>query len=198
MEKLIDTVKENMKVCAIDLDDVLADSTKFWLEFLSQHLHEKFDDLHVAKNTVPYQVYKDLKLQYRQSGVKIDIPIIEYADSMTNHLKQLGYLIVIMTARPIEEFPVLYSITEKWLIKNNIAYDSIIFSKSKHIKTMTLYPNLKFFVEDHRAIANRLSKFGYRVFLLNNRYNKGRVEKTVVRVNKLDEIFSYIGDKDEE
>ena len=50
---------------------------------------------------------------------------------------------------------------------------------------------MEFMVEDNRLIANIMSKLGYKVFLMNNEYNKGAIGENVRRVNNLLEVKKY-------
>jgi len=185
-------VRENEKTCAIDIDGVLSRYPDGWLTFASAKLGKTFDDIFVMKNTVPYQQYRDLKHLYRISGVKEHLATLPNASSLTLELKRLGYTIILLSKRPVDEYPVLFNQTVNWLSKNNIFYDGIIFDENKHTKIINDIPHLKFMIEDHRYIANLVAKFGYRVFLVNTKYNEGEVLKNVIRINDLMEIFKWI------
>jgi uncharacterized HAD superfamily protein len=184
-------VKENQKICAFDLDDTLADSTPFWIRFVNSNINTQFANLNEMKNTLPYNKYRELKLKYRTSDIKINIPVIDDAARITSHLKAYGYEIIIITARPFEEHKCLFKLTTDWLNKNHICYDGIIWGENKDIKVMTEVENLKFIVEDHRYIANKCAKFGMRVYLLNNKYNQGETHSNVIRIYSLLEIQEY-------
>ena len=49
---------------------------------------------------------------------------------------------------------------------------------------MVKYPSMKFMVEDNRDIANMVSSWGYKVYLIDNQYNSGEIHKNVVRLTK--------------
>ena len=184
------------KVCAIDIDDTLSDSTPFWIAYVNDKLKTSFNDLDEMKNTLSYKQYKKLKKEYRVSGIKANIPALPGASELTKKLKERGYHIIIITARPANDYPELTKITNQWLRDNNIEYDGIIFDKDKHVKVLEKAPNLSFSVNDHYTEALLLAKWGYNTFLLDNRYNRrdhpNDFRGDIIRVNNLLEIIKYL------
>ena len=58
---------------------------------------------------------------------------------------------------------------------------------------MSEFHNIKFMVEDNSYIANQISKWGYKVFLVKNKYNEELpIGENVIRINKLKEILNDI------
>ena len=195
MDNKIWDIKEKEKICCFDIDGVLMDCyPKCWIEYVNEQLNIDFEDLNEMKKGISYETYRNLKEHYRLSGIKETFPANIEASTITKILKEKGYKIIIMTARPAYKYPTLYAQTVNWLNKNNIIYDSIIFEeKNKHAKIMSEFHNIKFMVEDNSYVANQISKWGYKVFLLKNEYNnKLLVEKNVIRINKLSEILNDI------
>jgi len=184
------------KVCYLDIDGVLNNYPKCWLDFLQGKLLSDdsrtqyiIKDLRRAKHNIPYQIYKDLKWEYRESGYKTTIPTTPMAPEITYDLHQMGYHIVIITARPVKEHPSLFKQTVDWLQKNSIEFDDLIFDEDKHIAVLKRYPHLKFGVEDHRYYANLVASWGYKMYLLDNKYNQGEIHKNVTRIKSLVEIL---------
>lgn len=195
MDNKIWEIKQKEKICCFDLDGVLLSSyPQCWINYVNKELKTNFTDLNEMKATISYDIYRKLKEQYRISGVKETLPADEEAELITKTLKQLGYTIIIMTARPAHKYPTLYTQTINWLRKNNISYNSIIFEeKNKHAKIISEFYNIKFMVEDNSYIANQISKWGYKVFLLKNKYNeKLKLEKSVILIKKLNDILKTI------
>lgn len=185
-------------VCYFDIDGVLADYPQCWLDFLKLHYEEigmepdEIDDLNKVKRRVPYQTYKDLKKLYRTSGYKGTIPVNPGAAELVHWLKSKGYIIVIITSRPIKEHPCLFKITTDWLQSKGIPYDDLIYNEDKVVDVATRYPGLHFGVEDHRYYANLVAQWGYQMFLLDNKYNQGEVHPNVTRIYELGEIKKWI------
>jgi len=155
-----------------------------------------FNDLNVLKDTLSYTAYRKIKREYRTSGVKLNIPMMAGASRLTKELKKLGYKIIIITARPSNEYPEINKITNQWLRNTNIEYDSILFDKHKSTKVLEQVPHLAFSINDHFSEAKMISKFGFKTFLLNNKYNGIRendtIDTNIIRVDKLMDILKYI------
>jgi len=180
------------RIIAIDIDGVLNDYPKTWVDYANGELYTEYENLSQLKQGVSYTDYNALKRKYRTSRIKETFEPKEGAKELLNFLKSKGYFIVIMTSRPIEEYNELLFQTINWLRKNGLEYDFLYFSKRKHLDIIEKFNNLSFMIEDNRAYANAVSNHGYRVFLVDNEYNKGETNNGVIRVHNLSEISEYI------
>jgi uncharacterized HAD superfamily protein len=180
----------DQKICAFDIDGVLNYYPAPWVDFLNKQLVENFTDLNDAKRQVPYQIYKDLKWEYRESGIKAHLKYRTGAREVTKKLKELGYMIIILTSRPFDEHKTLFKQTTDWLDAGHIQYDSIISSKQKYVEVLTKAPNIRFLVDDHRYYVNSVSKWGYNTVLVDNKYNQGPLEPKVTRIKNLKELLN--------
>lgn len=188
-------IKEREKICCIDIDGVLlSDYPDCWIRFVNSKLGTEFDDLNEMKQKVSYEKYRKLKEEYRLCGIKENLEPDEKASELTVYLKEMGYTIVIITARPANKYLTLYNQTINWLKKNEIQYDYIYFGeKDKHAKVLSEIPHVKFIIEDNSYVANSIGKWGYKVFLLENKYNKDvKLEYNVIKINKLIDVLNYI------
>lgn len=183
----------NERVCALDIDGVLNYYPDPWVDFINDWLDTNFRDLTEAKNVVPYQKYRDLKYNYRESGYKATLKVRAGASKLTHRLKREGYTILIITSRPFQEHKGLFKLTTDWLNKNNILYDSIIDSRNKHVEVLLRSPRLDFMIEDHRYYANLVASWGYKVYLMNNQYNQGSILPGVKRIYSLEEVLDSEG-----
>lgn len=182
---------ESEKVCAFDIDGCLNDYPDPWVDFINKKLSTRYSGLNEAKRDVPYQLYKDLKYEYRESGIKAKLKARAGAAELTQKLKELGYMIMILTARPFDEHKTLFKQTTDFLRLRKIQYDGIIYGKQKHTEVIQRVPNLRFMVEDHRYNANMIAKWGYPVFLVDNKYNQGPLPEGVYRIKDLMEVLDY-------
>jgi len=189
MMRKIWQLEKNSKVCAIDLDGVLVDYPKCWVDFINKETEKKFNNLHEVKNNLSYNKYKTLKIKYRTCGIKASLPAIEGASEFIKKLKQAGYKVIILTSRPYRKHREIWSDTTKWLKKNKIDADGIIWEQEKHWAVLREFPYLKFLAEDNAEIANQVARLGYKVYLFDNEYNKQRLEKNCFRVKKLSQII---------
>jgi uncharacterized HAD superfamily protein len=180
------------KLCALDIDGVLNTYPDCWVEFINAQLGTSYGTLSEAKKILSYKTYKDLKHFYRTSGYKRNLPIMDDAVRLTKALRALEYKIVIVTSRPFDDYPGLKWDTEYWLDKNGFEYDDLLHSRYKHADIVLHYPEIEFMVEDNRSFANDISRFRFKVYLLNNKYNQGEISYGVQRVDSLDEIIQSL------
>lgn len=183
------------KICGIDIDGVLADYPKCWVDFVNAELAESFENLDVIKDSLSYNVYRALKDKYRSSGYKRYLPVVDGASEFTQELKKKDYEIVVLTKRPFARYPSLQKMTIDWLKNNDIAFDSIIDSRQKHLSILQRYPKLKFMVEDNLHIANQVAQWNYKVYVLKNKYNTKKekvLSNNVVLVDKLKDILEKV------
>ena len=180
------------KVCGLDIDGVLNYYPEPWLDFLNGWLDSDFTDLNHAKSIVPYQLYRDIKWEYRESGVKRELSPRAGAKELTHELKERGYTILVLTSRPFDNHKGLFKQTIDWLHGNDLQYDGIIFGSNKLQEVIHKAPNLSFLIEDHRFYANMVAQWGYEVFLMDNQYNQGTLLSRVTRIKNLQEVLKFV------
>lgn len=180
---------KDKNVVAIDIDGVLAPYPEHFLQYVNSKLNSNYDDYRDAKAEIEPLLLLDLKTQYRESGLKAKMPVINGAKEFLSELRLRGYYIILLSSRPIEKHPNLYYDTYYWLWVNGLQYNAIYFSEYKHIEIIKKVPNLMFMVEDNLEYANQIAGRGYKVYLVDNRYNKGQEHTNVKRVNLLTDIL---------
>jgi len=178
-----------MKIVCIDLDGCLCQYPDGWINFVNQTENKNFKNLNEMKESLSFKGYKELKLKYRTSGVKAKLEMIKDADSFTQKLRESGYTIIILTARPIYEIPEVFRDTLSWLKDNKICYDLIFVGKDKHIKIQKYFPKISFIVEDNAGIANQVAALGYKVYVVDNVYNRQPLNSGCSRIFNLKEIL---------
>lgn len=181
-----------MRVCFLDVDGVLNSYPQCWIDYINMKLNAEIRTLDEAKNILSYKTYRDLKREYRESEYKRNLEMRKGGDAFIHFLKRNRYKIVILTSRPFEEHPGLIDGTIKWLNKNHILFDEILFERNKPATVITKYPDLSFGVEDSRYHANLLGRWGYKIFLMDNNHNNGETVENVTRVFTFDEIIEAL------
>ncbi len=187
------TAKKNEKVCAIDLDDVLCEWEKHFVEIFNKKYKENLStDSQIRDHLGPLE-YADFKHQFRESGEKRNIPIKKGARQLSEYLKKKGYRIIIISSRPYKDYFRIFSDTIYWLKKNRIKYNDLYFEENKHIKILKRFPNLKFMIEDNQKYAEQVADSGYKVFFLNKEYLTIDIySKNIIRIDTLKEIKKYV------
>lgn len=177
-----------IKFVGVDLDGVLCKYPEAWINFINRAMDANYVDLNQAKQQVPFSLYHKLKNQYRRSGIKATLQALPYAQEFMQKLRDKGYIVIILTARPIYEYPEVFRDTIIWLKNNKIVYDTIFASKDKHYKIIKYFPSLQFMVEDNAAKSNEIAKLGYKVYLIDSPYNQQPIDDNVIRIKTLDKI----------
>ena len=182
-----------MKICAVDIDGVLADYPKNWINWINNNTDYKVDNLIDAKDTIPFSRYTELKYQFRTTGQELEASPIEGASEFMMELDKRGYCVTLLTARPLFEIKQVLYDTIVWLKKYDMPHDLLFQGKDKHIKLMKHFKEIDFMVEDNCKIANSVAEAGFKVYLVNNQYNAEQESHlNVTRVNKLEEILRDI------
>lgn len=177
------------KICVFDIDGVLNYYPQTWVRFVNEKEKADYKSLDEIKDSLSYSKYKKLKESYRVSGVKAEFAPRKGVINLINKLRDLGYLIIIISARPVSKYPSLYKQTVDWLDSRGIQYDNLLFSDKKQFEVIKYYPNMEFMVEDNRLIANIMSGLGYKVFLVDNEYNQGEIKENVKRIKSFEEVL---------
>lgn len=180
--KLID--KES-KIAALDIDGVLGDYENWFLKYCKDVHNIQYSSIKELKLNMGLLNYENVKSMYRQSGWKATMPAIDGAAQFTKFLRENGYTIIILTARPYDEYYRIYPDTLSFLKTNNIVFDGIIFNKEKHLKIIKEFPNLSFMIEDNAKIACEVAELGYKVFY---KMNKTNTEYAIDNKNKFMEL----------
>jgi len=186
-EHLLKSITIDKKVVALDLDGVLCEYPKPWIDYVNKELNTNYLTLNDLKANVDLLTYSKLKSKYRQSGLKAKINKIYYASEFTQMLRNADYWIVIITSRPYKKYYRLYPDTLEWLSNNDITYDALYFEDQKNLRIIEDVPNLNFMVEDNKQYANDVAKLGYKVYYLGEDITD--LHENVLKVNNLAEIL---------
>lgn len=122
-------------VVGLDLDGTLGDYHGHFLKFAEGWLGRKLPDASEINPGlrlsdfmgVPHEVYRTIKLAYRQGGMKRTMPVYDGAAELTHDLKRAGVEIWICTTRPFNRLDNIDPDTREWLDRNQISYDHILF-----------------------------------------------------------------------
>lgn len=157
-------------------EDQLSDIEKYLLSVKQQINYDNFvlnTTTRDIKKLYP-EIYEHCKHLYRCSKNHRNLNKIENALKFTKQLKKLGYTIIIITARPYENYNNLWSDTMYWLNNNNIIYDALYFDNKKHEKILELFGKdhiyrIKGIIDDNINICNDFEKLGIKSFCIDHR-----------------------------
>lgn len=186
-----------MKKAIIDIDGVLNHYPQTWLDFLENEKGLKFESLKEVKETLSYKQYKEYKEDYRYSTYKNDAKVRSDAKLLFDLLHNKGYLIYIITARPLFKYDLLEN-TILWLQKHGLKYDYIYCSQKKDFTIFEKFGHIDLVVEDNcdniEKIRNINGPYNCSYFIVNNKdnMNYGDNPNMFTRVNGLSKILEVL------
>ncbi len=191
---------DDKKILCIDIDGVIADYPRSFINFIESKINKK-----VIINFTEYKLYdiiqkatglskkkiEKLKHEYRITGYKRSISLIKDAKKYINLLAK-EYTIVLLSARPYEKYPRIFSDTIFWLKKNRIKYNAILWDVKKEERMLKELPHTLYMIEDCGENAIKIAINKKKVILLNKDYNQNFKHKNIIRVNTWKEIYKKI------
>lgn len=125
-------------VVGLDVDGTLGDYHSHFLRFAANWLGRTvptgYDgSVSLAKWCgTSKSTYRQIKLAYRQGGMKRSMPCYEGAREVTVALRKAGAEVVICTTRPYLHLSNIEPDTMHWLKRNGIQYDGLIMGEHKY------------------------------------------------------------------
>jgi len=78
------------------------------------------------------KTYRDIKLAYRQGGMKRSMPCYAGAKELTASIRSSGAEVWVTTSRPYLQLGNVDADTRHWLRRNGIQYDNILWGENKY------------------------------------------------------------------
>jgi hypothetical protein len=78
------------------------------------------------------RTYREVKLAYRQGGLKRTMPVYKGAAALTKAIQEAGAQVWICTTRPYLRLDNIDPDTREWLRRNNIQYNAVLFGEDKY------------------------------------------------------------------
>ena len=141
------------KVIIIDIDDVICDFRSHFNSWINKVYDFEINDsnpsyyssIEVKKiGLSPEVVFKE----FINDDQLLKIPVIKNMKSSILRMKEAGFKICLLTSRPESDLKCKYQ-TYKWLIDNDIYFDSLSFSPEKYI----WIAKQKFYIEERLFFA---------------------------------------------
>jgi len=125
-------------VISVDIDGTLGDYHNHFLRFAEHYMAERLPSnygggrefseyLQIEKRT-----YRDIKLAYRQGGMKRSMPMYPGASTFVRQMRDAGIELWIATTRPWQRLDNIDPDTRFWLDQHGIAYDGMVYGDDKY------------------------------------------------------------------
>lgn len=206
-----------LPVVAIDIDGTLAPFHKHFLEFAERYLgvvrlhygtdhidvwndydgSVRFRDWFCETYDIKVATWKDIKLAYRQGGMKRTMPSYVHGVALTHYVTSQGAELWLTTSRPAYRLDNIDPDTQEWCTRNGVKYDYLLYDDDK-------YERLAERVDPARVIAvlddlpemydAALVRFGPDVpILAKSQWNRGVTRQYEVPVDTLQRSALMIG-----
>lgn len=132
-------------VVAIDIDGTLGDYHTHFTQFACQYLQTDWPVMDIYDGSEPHRVwamrvfgigvkeFRDIKLAFRQGGLKRSMPVYPAAAKLVNALYEAEAEVWITTTRPYLRLDNIDPDTRFWLANNDIeAYDGLLYHEDKY------------------------------------------------------------------
>lgn len=146
---------------------------------------------------IPEPEWQRLKHTFRTSGAKRTLPLMPGAKEFLDGLKKRGYQIVLLTSRPIEQYPNLYHDTFVWLRTHQLPFDAIWWAHDKAERLAVnpdVFQSVRFFVDDEYRYIDSVSRRGIKSFWITPSASTSLTQLPgVTQVTTLGEILDQLG-----
>lgn len=132
-------------VVAVDIDGTLGDFHRHFMTFATGYLQGRpslsppqytgirsMRDWFCAEFHVSTDTWYDIKLAYRQGGMKRTMPSYGYGHKLTKACHELGAEVWVTTTRPYLRLDNIDPDTRFWLDNNGIQFDGLIYDEFKY------------------------------------------------------------------
>lgn len=146
-------------IVAVDIDGTLGDYHGHFLRFAERYLdrHQRperlrydcsisFGEWFCSAYDTDITTFRNIKLAYRQGGMKRTMPGIEGMCQMADALRHLGVELWITTTRPYLRLDGIDPDTREWLRRHHVRYDGLLYDEDK-------YEKLAEYVDPARVVA---------------------------------------------
>lgn len=164
------------RIVAVDIDGVLADYYNGYLSWVEGKIFKPLqrgahDVFAIVSEAVGPERAAQIKHEYRESGGKLSLPVIQGAHEMLHWLRNEGLFIVLLSSRPFKQYRRIMADTVAWLKNNDLPYDTIVWDPAKSYRLSSEYPDLLFAIEDEPHNAYAILAKGFPVFMPYQPYN---------------------------
>ena len=191
----------------IDIDGVLADYRTGLLNWIIANKHgdlnrnafelENEYSVWVDERSmnISYREWLEVLEEFRMTRGKVGIPTFPYASQLCKYLKEKGYVIYLLTSRPIDIYSNIYIDTKEWLQKNDIPYDNLFWCrhKAEMVFRNGLIDRTAFAIDDEYKHIEHYSKLGIKTFWLDHFKTESPCIDRCLRVKDLMDILTDQG-----
>lgn len=131
-------------VVAIDIDGTLADYHGHFIKFAEDYMGVTLETDNLYAGGIGFKewfcvvyetderTWRDIKLAYRQGGMKRSAPVYPGARRLVDHALSAGAEVWLTTTRPYLRLDGIDPDTRFWLDRHHISYDGLLYDEDKY------------------------------------------------------------------
>ncbi len=177
----------------VDLDEVLADyitgmcdwattwgPSVLGLQYLAPEMLPWLERLEEIKRTrswlnhetvgMSHMDWQRIKHSFRTQGGKASLPVFDDAQAFLRWCKSNGWLVILITSRPVSDYPNILTDTMTWLHKNDLPFDYLWWTSEKTERLeeahISMRSQIKFAVDDSARFVGQFSAKGVPTYWL--------------------------------
>jgi hypothetical protein len=180
MHRTPDTVLR--PVVALDIDGTLGYYHEHFLEFAANWLQREAIPREWRDGTVPFwrllgtskAVYRQIKLCYRQGGLKRSMQVCAGASELTRAVRAAGAEVWVCTTRPYLRLDNIDPDTRFWLRHNRVQFDGVLFGENKYrdLANLVGIERVVAVLDDEPEQCGRAERARMPVHMMRRRYNQ--------------------------
>jgi phosphoglycolate phosphatase-like HAD superfamily hydrolase len=167
-------------VVAIDIDGTMGFYHEHFLKFAAQWLQRTlpvyWDGSQPFWRTLgtSKQTYRQIKLCYRQGGMKRSMAPMPFASALSRAVRAAGAELWVCTTRPYLRLDNIDPDTRFWLRNNGIQYDGVLFGENKYrdLAAMVGTDRVVAMLDDEPEQIARALRIGLPAYLIQRTYNR--------------------------
>ena len=180
-EASIKKIKESKQpIVFCDIDGVLADWPGEMIRFASKIERQNLCDVRYMQKQLGRKRMNEIQKQYRLSGIKARMRLKEFnCGKVLKRLKEEGFAIILITARPYKKIFRIYSDTLIWLKDSDIPFDAIIWEneKEKYIINNFDTEQVTCIIDDNIDNIKKLDECNFKTYCVFNALLSDTVDK---------------------
>lgn len=189
----------------VDIDNVICDYIGGMILWLSENTHLSVATLNRLRNSRPYidaeavgvpnDLWQTWKHRFRTTGAKRHLPVFSEAVLFLQRMRMDGVQIVLLTSRPIDRYPNIFTDTVLCLDNNRVPYDYIWWSTDKGERILQMEgfrERVLFAIDDDKRYIDQFSSIGVPSFWLQRHGEQHReITPLITAINSLNEIHPF-------
>jgi hypothetical protein len=198
----------NRPCAVVDIDNVLCDYPAGMCDWIGNQPNFPFGRIsnetlksirhagwiNAASLLISEEDWQKLKHAFRISGAKQHLPVFLDAKPFLHALRRRNLQIVLLTSRPIDRYPNMYTDTLAWLSNNKLPFDYIWWAvdKAERVIEAEVRQHIQLIVDDDPKYIGQYARVDLHSYWLRRQGHRyGEASPLIHQVTGLQEVISH-------